>query len=142
GPGGGGGGPPGAGRPPPIDGRRVPDDVWRLLLRALAKPLDQRLSSCAELLAELTRLHEAYASSGERARESGPWKELASLVRSDVRARPPLPVPPTRFVGREAEVEQVLGLLRDPEARVVTLTGPGGTGKTRLALHVATTMPA
>jgi len=49
-------------------------------------------------------------------------------------ARPPLP--PTPLVGRDAEVARVLGLLTG-EARLVTLTGPGGTGKTRLALEVA-----
>jgi predicted ATPase len=46
-----------------------------------------------------------------------------------------LPVVATPFLGREEEVAEVLGLLRD--ARLVTLTGPGGTGKTRLALQAA-----
>ncbi len=47
----------------------------------------------------------------------------------------PLPTPPTRFVGRESEIKELDQLLRDK--RLVTLTGPGGTGKTRLALAVA-----
>ena len=46
-----------------------------------------------------------------------------------------LPVQPTAFVGRDHEVEEVSRLLQS--ARMVTLTGPGGTGKTRLAVHVA-----
>jgi predicted ATPase/class 3 adenylate cyclase len=47
-----------------------------------------------------------------------------------------LPVQPNPLVGRATEVEYVTGLLRDG-TRLVTLTGPGGTGKTRLALQAA-----
>jgi predicted ATPase/class 3 adenylate cyclase len=47
-----------------------------------------------------------------------------------------LAAPPTALIGRELEVAMVLRLL-DEGARLVTLTGPGGTGKTRLALEVA-----
>jgi non-specific serine/threonine protein kinase len=46
-----------------------------------------------------------------------------------------LPVELTSFVGREAEVREVAGLLND--ARLLTLTGVGGVGKTRIALQVA-----
>jgi non-specific serine/threonine protein kinase len=46
-----------------------------------------------------------------------------------------LPIELTSFVGREAEVGEVAGLLND--ARLVTLTGVGGVGKSRIALHVA-----
>jgi predicted ATPase len=48
-----------------------------------------------------------------------------------------LPVPATPFLGREQEVDRVATLLRRPEVRLVTLTGPGGSGKTRLALQAA-----
>jgi predicted ATPase/class 3 adenylate cyclase len=48
-----------------------------------------------------------------------------------------LPALPTPLVGREAELETVRRLLRDDGVRLVTLTGPGGTGKTRLALQAA-----
>jgi predicted ATPase/class 3 adenylate cyclase len=47
-----------------------------------------------------------------------------------------LPVHPTELLGREREVGEVLDLLRGT-SRLVTLTGPGGTGKTRLSLQVA-----
>jgi predicted ATPase/DNA-binding SARP family transcriptional activator len=46
-----------------------------------------------------------------------------------------LPVPLTRFVGRSAEIRQVWDLLGS--TRLLTLTGPGGSGKTRLALEIA-----
>ncbi|HEU5430246.1 MAG TPA: helix-turn-helix domain-containing protein, partial [Thermomicrobiales bacterium] len=49
----------------------------------------------------------------------------------------PLPAPPTRLVGRRRELSDLRHLLTDGGARLVTLTGPGGVGKTRLALELA-----
>ncbi|MGV3760440.1 MAG: ATP-binding protein, partial [Actinomycetota bacterium] len=48
-----------------------------------------------------------------------------------------LPAPTSSFVGRAAELAQLHALLDDPAVRLVTLVGPGGTGKTRLALEAA-----
>jgi len=48
-----------------------------------------------------------------------------------------LPFAPTSFVGRETETYDVIALLRQPETRLVTVTGPPGIGKTRLSLAVA-----
>jgi predicted ATPase len=48
-----------------------------------------------------------------------------------------LPVPATPFLGREAELADVTSLLVREDVRLLTLTGPGGTGKTRLALQAA-----
>jgi predicted ATPase/DNA-binding SARP family transcriptional activator len=52
-------------------------------------------------------------------------------------ARLQLPTPPTALVGRRLEVTAICALLRRDEVRLVTLTGPGGAGKTRLALAAA-----
>ncbi|HUG16324.1 MAG TPA: helix-turn-helix domain-containing protein, partial [Thermomicrobiales bacterium] len=48
-----------------------------------------------------------------------------------------LPTAFTSFVGREREAATLRGLLIRPDARLVTVTGPGGVGKTRLAVEVA-----
>jgi predicted ATPase/class 3 adenylate cyclase len=48
-----------------------------------------------------------------------------------------LPRQPTRFLGREREVSEIVSLLQQPGTQLLTLTGPGGTGKTRLALQAA-----
>jgi predicted ATPase/class 3 adenylate cyclase len=49
-----------------------------------------------------------------------------------------LPLQTTPFIGREREVAEIAGLVRQEGVRLVTLTGAGGTGKTRLALQVGT----
>jgi predicted ATPase len=70
----------------------------------------------------------------------------AARPEGDVRASPSperlssltdLPLPPTRLIGREDEVVALSGLLAQEDGRLVTLSGPGGTGKTRLAQEVA-----
>lgn len=48
-----------------------------------------------------------------------------------------LPVAPTAFIGREHEIAALRDLLRRPHTRLVSLTGPGGVGKTRLSLQTA-----
>ena len=60
---------------------------------------------------------------------SGEFPPLKSLYRTN------LPVPATPFLGRRSEVSEVVELVKRPDVRLVTLTGPGGTGKTRLALQ-------
>src|SRR5262245_48377941 len=59
----------------------------------------------------------------------GEFPPLKSLYRTN------LPVPATPFLGRNRELAEVLGLLED--TRLLTLSGPGGTGKTRLGLQAA-----
>lgn len=49
----------------------------------------------------------------------------------------PLPAQSTQFIGRDAELAEIERLLMDPDCRLLTLIGPGGIGKTRLALQAA-----
>src|SRR5262245_4332715 len=48
-----------------------------------------------------------------------------------------LPLPLTSLLGRDADIETLRRWLADPAARLITLVGPGGVGKTRLALEIA-----
>lgn len=52
-------------------------------------------------------------------------------------ARANLPVPATPLIGRAGELQEMISLFEEDRTRLVTLTGPGGSGKTRLALSVA-----
>ena len=61
----------------------------------------------------------------------GDFPALKSLYRTN------LPVPATPFLGRDQELAEVVELLGADDTRLLTLTGPGGTGKTRLALQAA-----
>jgi predicted ATPase/class 3 adenylate cyclase len=62
---------------------------------------------------------------------AGEFPPIRSLRRTN------LPVPATPFLGREEELAAVVGMLGEPDVRLVSLVGPGGTGKTRLALQAA-----
>jgi predicted ATPase/DNA-binding SARP family transcriptional activator len=48
-----------------------------------------------------------------------------------------VPLPPTPFIGRQVELEQIAALIDGEHCRLLTLAGPGGVGKTRLALQTA-----
>lgn len=78
----------------------------------------------------LENIYESWATAErERLRQA---REQRTLLE---REPPPLPIPPSRFIGRVAELEQLTALL--DHQRFLTITGPGGCGKTHLALELA-----
>lgn len=79
-------------------------------------------------------------SADDREALRGTVSRRRRLPTSRAPLRPRLPAEPTPFVGREREEGEARRLLRWGELRLLTLTGPGGVGKTRLALRVAGAM--
>src|SRR5579884_1826121 len=114
--------------------RRRNGKLYRVYLGKSEELTLQQLKSVAVVLAnkgegdgsldvpDLQRTTEA--DSPHEVSSSKPW--LSSL-----------PVPPTALIGRQKEVRAICDLLSQPEVRLLTITGSGGAGKTRLALEVA-----
>ena len=95
--------------------------VW-IVERCLAKDPKLRYQSTRELARDLAAVRDRLAD--------------APVRYSEPRASN-LPVPRTAFIGREQEATSLRSLLCREDVRLLTLTGPGGIGKTRLALQVA-----
>jgi predicted ATPase/DNA-binding XRE family transcriptional regulator len=66
----------------------------------------------------------------------------AQITLVDEVSSAPLPLALTVLLGRDADVQTLRLWLADPDARLITLTGPGGVGKTRLALEIARAVAA
>ena len=123
--------------------RLVPEHPFRERLRAQLMLALYRCGRQSDALEHYRRTAELFAE--ELGIEPGPElkaRERAILnhdpsLRLTPLAEPDLPSPPNRLVGRERELEEVAALLSQPETRLVTLTGTGGSGKTRLAVEVA-----
>lgn len=89
---------------------------------------------------------EAYAQFVKFARDEPGWDEV-DLPTQDLQCVTPanqssLPASTTSFIGRDLECQQLQRLLRRTDIRLVTLTGPGGIGKTRLGLQIAASLAA
>ena len=73
-----------------------------------------------------------------RGQTEGPTELSAEIGAVPGAHRARVPAPLTRMLGRESELAICLAMIRDPDMRLLTLVGPGGIGKTRLATEVAT----
>ena len=62
---------------------------------------------------------------------------LLRVEPAELRARRHLPAPATRLIGRRREIDEVTAMLRGSDVRLLTATGPGGIGKTRLTVQAA-----
>ena len=114
--------------PPSVIRPEIPSDVDLILARAMAKDREDRYSSSRDLSDALRAL-----------RESGDHVTATiSLPRQAARGPTNLPSQLTSFIGRRRERAEVRRLFNS--SRVVTLTGPGGSGKTRLAIQIAMDM--
>ncbi|GEM_PF-157115 len=103
----------------------VPPALADVLGQALALDPARRFAAAAEMQAALRRAVEE------------PETRLAVRLAGARPAPHNLPVALTPLIGREREAAAVQALLRRDDVRLVTLTGPGGVGKTRLALEAA-----
>ncbi len=100
----------------------VPAPLCWVIERCLTKNPDKRYISTGDLARELAAIRDRFSEKPVKQVETRPTN---------------LPVPRTGFVGREKEVTAAKELLLREDVRLVTVTGPGGIGKTRLAVQVA-----
>jgi predicted ATPase/DNA-binding SARP family transcriptional activator len=96
---------------------------------ACRRVLDEELG--VEPDAETTALYEQIRSSQAQTAREEARAPLSAC------ADPTLPLQPTSFVGREAELAELADMLESAACRMITIVGAGGVGKTRLALEVA-----
>lgn len=103
--------------------------------RAMAERLADVLLLPSEQRAVFLRLARSFAEHAP-ATAPAPLPEAAPAA-APAPQLPRIAAPPTAFIGRDAELAAVMARLRDPACRLLTIVGPGGIGKTRLALQAA-----
>jgi predicted ATPase/serine/threonine protein kinase len=105
-----------------VQNRDAPAPLCWAIERCLAKEPEKRYVSTRELARELAAIRDRFSERPVKHVETHPTN---------------IPVQRTGFVGREKEVAAARELLLRPDVRLLTVTGPGGIGKTRFAVEVA-----
>jgi len=123
------------------DARRPSREIAALLVDTLELAADERAAFIQAARAELgaDRLAPPAQSVVRGAFVAAQAVSSAADTAAQRRSTRPnnLPTPPTPLIGREAELAQIAGRLAQRDCRLLCLVGPGGVGKTRLALQAA-----
>lgn len=139
----------------------VPAELEQIVSRALAKGRAQRYQTVSEMMQDLRALRQELEfkaklkSSAERSTDSGEISSSRAIQPSDsaqarsvqlqsgiasLEVKNNIPIQPTPLIGREEELALIQQLLCRNDVRLLTLTGPGGAGKTRLGVEAASSL--
>lgn len=107
----------------------------QLIVQMLEKDRDRRLPGMRQVAAELEAIRDGKTAPAPR-KVHGKVNTIHSPTPAPSRMVK-LPTHSTPLIGRETELRQIQELMKDPAARLITLVGPGGIGKTRLSVEAA-----